>query len=451
MSYPSKFILKESKPQNYAKFSSSEQDLSIHSLTCPSIKQLRESWESNITDELVSICKEDDVPLLTLETSGNFKSQATNSSKSHDANSEQSEEVAFLYDSKDFYEQLLPIFRNTTWNRSWKDCFVSESYSWLHVKHRHVGIDDVTARNRQVDTLQARLLFARQLHETSQGLEFGSFHSDRLKVWKEALGITTDKEFQKSYFDKLKNFCSICHLCTDRFFMNDVASLQDDPTFFIFADVMEEILLCFSRDDVVLKETHYIVHQHLDHSVFVNDRNMNVSIPLCGVLPFSSIAIYMAPLSFVTDDIAEHYFLARQMYCHIWSHLNVISNDANTIVDICFGLEALLQEHGSHLLLFLMKKNINVLDICFPWIHRAFVSYLSIHQLLLLWDRIVATKDLNILALLSFGWLMFKSEAIFLCEERDDIIQVLNDFSHINVMTILQMVFLEFILEESIE
>jgi hypothetical protein len=142
-------------------------------------------------------------------------------------------------------------------------------------------------------------------------------------------------------------------------------SVADDEQYFIFADVVEELLLCFSRDPWVhsnssLSPTRDPViasfpssnaapaalkrelrggpkfppesamsisaFKPLKHSSSAAVQRLRASgpsltqidtpsmLPPCGVLPFQGMALYAAPFTYVFDTSEQAYFLFRAMY-----------------------------------------------------------------------------------------------------------------------------------------
>ena len=75
-----------------------------------------------------------------------------------------------------------------------------------------------------------------------------------------------------------------------------------------------------------------------------NQHNENVTaIPPCGVQPFRDLVMYAAPLCYLYGDVAEAYFVFRQMWCSYWCRLNSISSKNGGLLCLCKLFECLLQ------------------------------------------------------------------------------------------------------------
>ena len=58
----------------------------------------------------------------------------------------------------------------------------------------------------------------------------------------------------------LRSYCEHLDVITDRLFMFDVDNVVDDPRFFVFEEEVQEVIMCFSRDDWVRSNASYEVH-----------------------------------------------------------------------------------------------------------------------------------------------------------------------------------------------
>lgn len=141
--------------------------------------------------------------------------------------------------------------------------------------------------------------------------------------------------------------------------------------FFIFLlllsqEKLREAVLCFSRDDWVIKNCRYQVHKPLLGMMAdsgYKHYNMETAAPPCGIQPFLGLSAYFAPLCFLYDDSAGLYSLCRSSFARVWSQLNIISGEKNCLLYVCKTFESLLIQSQMNLYLHLIKLGVNPLQV----------------------------------------------------------------------------------------
>ena len=68
----------------------------------------------------------------------------------------------------------------------------------------------------------------------------------------------------------------------------------------------------------------------------------------------------------------------------------------------------------------------------------AFVGYLEVDQIFLLWDRVIGFETLEILPILAAGIFVFRSNLILNCTNQEEFDELFQDLSQVKVMPIIQ-------------
>eukprot|EP00658_Telonema_sp_P-2_P046152 TRINITY_DN3426_c0_g1_i5.p1 TRINITY_DN3426_c0_g1~~TRINITY_DN3426_c0_g1_i5.p1 ORF type:complete len:161 (+),score=32.24 TRINITY_DN3426_c0_g1_i5:375-857(+) len=121
---------------------------------------------------------------------------------------------------------------------------------------------------------------------------------------------------------------------TDDLVHLDVQSTALDATFFPFEEVLDQLLLLFSRDKWVAQ--HAATATATDTAI--------AQFPPSGVAPFRGLVFYAAPFSYLYEPIDEMYFGFRALYCRYLCRLQHISSDPRDILTLTKQFEDLLIE-----------------------------------------------------------------------------------------------------------
>ncbi|KAF4318033.1 hypothetical protein G195_008295 [Phytophthora kernoviae 00238/432] len=168
------------------------------------------------------------------------------------------------------------------------------------------------------------------------------------------------------------------------------------------------------------------------------DTTIDAWVPPNGVLPFSGLVMYMAPLAYVYADPVEIYFVFRELYVRYWSKLNAIRTERGTMLPLCKLFEELIVRSSPTTVFHLINIGIKPLDIAFPWIQSAFSGVLDIDQVLLLWDRVIGYDSLEIVAIFAAALFHFRANELELITTRDEADEVFAELIDIQVVTLLQ-------------
>ena len=331
-----------------------------------------------------------------------------------------------------------------------------------------------------------------------QFISKGVTPSLRPRMWRLSLGLSAVvTENETKTYQNLRKKCDKYDFLTDELFLLDVMNVADDHRFFPFGDAVKEIVLCFSRDrtnslyDIhgsqKRKDKKRNINDNIDfdrngndvNSMSNNDKDGNEKI--CdnnynynynsneidcnynlsdnklhefdndceystsssegrGIQPFSGFSNYFAPLCYLYDERSTLYSTANRMWDMLWCRLNVICSDRGTLLNICKTFENLLTFLNPKLFLHLLSLNLQPLRVAFSWIQMAFVGFIEVDQLLILWDRILGFSDLTLFSLLATSIFMYRSEALLSCSSKEKAILILNEGSSLKVIPLLQMI-----------
>ncbi|OWR44853.1 TBC1 domain family member 19 [Danaus plexippus] len=265
-------------------------------------------------------------------------------------------------------------------------------------------------------------------------LKKGSPQCLRARLWSQVLGAEV-KQQQIAYFNQLQKSVLEVDLMIDKLIFKDVQlTASNDDQYFVFEDLLYQVMLCFSRDGEVLSRA-----RSTALTVPVRGRNERTAFPPSGVVPFHGFTMYATPFCYLYDDPVQLYYIFRAFYIRYWHRLHYISTHPQGIVSLCLLYERLLEAHEPLLWIHFRNININPIRVVFKWIMRAFSGHLPPDQLLLLWDSILGYDCLEILPLLAVAILSFRKENIFQVNTLQNVDAVLADLSTISVVPLLQL------------
>lgn len=242
------------------------------------------------------------------------------------------------------------------------------------------------------------------------------------------------------HFEELQRQVAQWKYLTDDMYLLDLQQAFDSSDYFVFQDHLESVVMAFTRDAYVLQHALQVngaVHAPRRED---GDTSANVStvVPPNGLLPFSGLVMYAAPLTYLFHESIEMYFVFREMYVRYWSKLNAIRTDRSTILGLCKLFEELTLRSSAPTVFHLLNVGIQPLEIAFPWIQSAFSGVLEISQVLLLWDRVVGYDSLELVALLAAALFHFRADELGGVATRDDVDDVFAELLEIQVVPILQ-------------
>ncbi|XP_055713206.1 TBC1 domain family member 19 [Phlebotomus papatasi] len=256
----------------------------------------------------------------------------------------------------------------------------------------------------------------------------------RGQLWAFVLGSHIDTH-QTEHWDSLKSTVMMTDLIVDKLVFKDVQlTATNDDQYFVFEDVLYQVMLCFSRDAEI--------GQLL--SADSNSQNPPKSGkqfegPPCGIVPHHGICMFAAPFCYLYDTPVKLYFTFRAFYIRYCHRLTTINTHPQGIVSLCLLYEKLLQTHEPQLWSHFRELQIQPIRVVFKWLMRAFSGHLPPQQLLILWDLVLGFDSLEILSLLAVIILSFRKESLMQVSYIENIEAVLADLSSIKVLPLIQL------------
>lgn len=139
----------------------------------------------------------------------------------------------------------------------------------------------------------------------------------------------------------------------DKLILKDVQlTSANDDNYFVFEDVILQILLCFSRDDEVVAKNKSSIASPA--KAVLRGRSSSwentVVYPPNGVVPFHGFSMFCAPFCYVYADTVQLYFTFRAFYLQFCYRLHEVSSEPQAILTLCALFEDLVSNHEvSHL------------------------------------------------------------------------------------------------------
>ncbi|XP_047737622.1 TBC1 domain family member 19-like [Hyalella azteca] len=428
----------------------------------PLLADVKVSWERRLVKCVNSMAAELGLPLARRRSEKERSAVADKWAELSTIDTDLSQ-IRPVYAPKDFLEVLASL-RNPNYDESYEENLWGMIQLPIKVRdHKglvgvlgelatcchHLGLDEnAPGELRPHLTLGAeRLMLATQVVERNHGplsrelLKHGCPVGLRGALWRQVLGVEIGPK-QEEHFEHLRQLVLDHDLLVDRLVMKDVQlTASNDDEYFVFEDLLHQVLLCFSRDSAVLR--------HFDHSpaspALAAPQGASptaytlVAYPPAGVIPFHGFAMYAAPLTCVYEDPMPLYFTFREMYCRYWSLLHVISSHSQGAAALAMQFEQLLQSTERQLWYHCSALGINLCSIVFRWLVRAFSGYLRPDQLLQLWDAVLAYGTLEVLPVLALAIVSFRRQNLMDVTAQQAAEAVLADISNIQVVALLKL------------
>nr|CAG4712254.1 unnamed protein product [Naegleria fowleri] len=307
----------------------------------------------------------------------------------------------------------------------------------LDPENCQIGLDDIIDEKFEIDYLEKTKKSLKNIRMAYEIAKRGVPTSLRSSIWGKILEVEMDEK-HKEYFEILRKDVRKREFLIDHMVHNDVKRTMDDENYFVFEDVVDEMMIIFLRDPYVANNMEhppkFIVG--LDEVGIAQNEEVY---PPSGVIPFEGLSMLAAPVCYLSNDIMEVYFLWRNLYTRIFCKLHTISSKSEGLLSLCRLFEDLLQDKDPQLFYHLLQLKIQPLEIAFNWIFHAFAGYLAVDQLLLLWDRILGFSNLYILPILSVSIFLFRSKYLLKVTSKQEILDIFSDFTVVQVIPLLQM------------
>lgn len=225
-------------------------------------------------------------------------------------------------------------------------------------------------------------------------------------------------------------------LLTDDIHKRDAAEPELASQYFVFVPMVEEMLLCFSRDPRAF-------HAHTTHATLAvrSSEGMLVPFPPSGVPPFRGQSQYGFPLCYVYTQPQQLYYVYRTLWSRFWSQLHSFSSQPSGLLSLILLFEELMQEHLTEVCTHLMHLDVHPTSMALPWIISAFSSALPVDQTLLLWDRILGFDSLELLPILAVAVFAYRSTWLLQATDAQHVERILavSNFGSLKVVPLLQL------------
>lgn len=250
-------------------------------------------------------------------------------------------------------------------------------------------------------------------------------------LWAYVLGSQVEAHHTE-HWENLKQSVLTTESIVDKLVFKDVQlTATNDDRYFVFEDVLYQIMLCFSRDDEI---------SQMIQTEFTNSAKLKqYEGPACGFVPFHGICMLAAPFCYLYDNPVSLYFTFRAFYVRYCHRLTTINTHPQGIVSLCLLFEKLLQTHEPQLWSHFRELQIQPIRVVFKWLMRAFSGHLPPEQLLILWDLILGYDSLEILSLLALIILSFRRESLMQVVTLENIEAILSDLSSVKVLPLIQL------------
>ncbi|XP_025423044.1 TBC1 domain family member 19-like isoform X2 [Sipha flava] len=393
------------------------------------LRKAQITWERRIQKSLESMCEEIGIHLSYYRSKADRDEmlQKWNELSTYNTNLERLRPV---YAPKDFLEVLFSL-HNPNYRMISDDMIWDFTYLPLKVKTlselRHLYRDLATAdlllglttltKMSCGSTLQGeqeRIALGEKVLEYQHApvcqefLKLCAPRSLRGRLWTQILGSNVKSSEQ--HYTELKERVLNYDMLIDKLITKDVQlTACNDDQYFVFEDVLHQIMLCFTRDTDVLS----VFNSSTSHPILTSLKgkpSKEAIYPPNGIIPFHGFTMYAAPICYLFNDPVSLYSTFRAFYLRYWFRLHNISSHPQSILGLCILFQRLLQRHETNIWSHFMSHNIHPIRVVFKWLMKGFSGYLLPEQLLNLWDMIIAYDSLEVLPLLAVAILSFRKD-----------------------------------------
>ncbi|XP_035216439.1 TBC1 domain family member 19-like isoform X2 [Stegodyphus dumicola] len=257
----------------------------------------------------------------------------------------------------------------------------------------------------------------------------------RADLWSLILGVDISGA-QKLNFKHLKS-CVFQHdLLIDKLIFKDIhLTASNDDQYFVFEDLLYQILLVFSRDTSVI--SHFERSTGNPPSAVLRGTHTTVTYPPNGVIPFHGFSMYVAPLCYIYEDPITLYHVFRELYVRYFFRLHNLSSHPQGVLSLALSFETLLDEVEPQLAYHFSVHDIYPLKIAIKWIIKGFSGCLATDQILQLWDCMLAYDSTEIFVVLAVGIMSLRKPILLQAENQATVENILADISAVKVIPIL--------------
>ncbi|RKP18225.1 hypothetical protein ROZALSC1DRAFT_23441, partial [Rozella allomycis CSF55] len=227
------------------------------------------------------------------------------------------------------------------------------------------------------------------------------------------------KDLEKSHFKKLTKNLATYELTADKMIRIQSRSISEDDGYFVFEDLCNFVMLIFSRDDS-------IASSYLNYfKVNAQDSKENLMYPPSGLPLFDNLCRLVAPLCFINDSVENIYAMFKALFVKYFCNLQTMTFSSNHIYTLLQKIETkLMTLHPDFVNNLTRSIKISIFGKLHSMISVGFAGYLEVHNVLILWDLMIANDSIEILALFSYKWLLKKKDKIM--EAKDASVKDIN-------------------------
>ncbi|KAG8198112.1 hypothetical protein JTE90_020935 [Oedothorax gibbosus] len=288
----------------------------------------------------------------------------------------------------------------------------------------HLGLNILPFSNSEFSKkcLRERVSLGKHVLESNQAAVAQEFCKKgcpatlRAELWSLMLGVDICGA-HKLNFKHLKS-CVFQHdLLIDKLIFKDIhVTASNDDQYFVFEDLLYQILLVFSRDTSVT--SHFELSSANPPKAVLRGTHTSVTYPPCGVIPFHGFSMYVAPLCYIYEDPITLYHIFKELYVRYFFRLHDLSSHPQGILSLALSFETLLEEVEPQL-----AYHFSVHDI-YPYI-------------LQLWDCMLAYDSTEIIVVIAVGIFSLRKPILLQAENQAIVENILADISAIKVIPIL--------------
>ncbi|KAJ3174899.1 hypothetical protein HDU87_006565 [Geranomyces variabilis] len=307
-------------------------------------------------------------------------------------------------------------------------------YAELGPLHEHIGMDDLGFTVQQTEkfarakaTLGESILARRCLSRASRFARTGVPASLRPQIWdlllqSELMGTASPTEHAQNVCKPLKTALAQHELLVDHLVTADARQCANDDAFFVFEDVLKEMMLFWIRDEWIDARLCPALPPPSPPPSLSSSNGCNGSggvvlppvtgresvpgaeataspavvvvkkYPPNGVLPFWGLSLYAMPVCFIHGDAESAYLTFRELYVRCFHNLHTLQPSAQTptLPHLLTHFESLLKQRSARLFAHVIRVcGVQPARLAARWLVFAFVGVLDVEQVLLLWDRVL--------------------------------------------------------------
>ncbi|KAJ3068735.1 hypothetical protein HDU98_008133 [Podochytrium sp. JEL0797] len=229
-------------------------------------------------------------------------------------------------------------------------------------------------------------------------------------------------------------------LLIDRMIISDVSECKSDDTYFVFEEMVQEILLLWSRDEWVSTHAPNALSAFEDGWMEKEVKNVMKgrwsvpvkSYPPNGVLPFNGVSFYAMIVAYIYSELESAYFFK----------LHTISTLPDGIMALSATFESFLKQLDPLLFLHMTHElACPPITYAFRWLMFGFVGVLDVEQVLVLWDRVMGFDRMEIMSAVAAAIFVFRKERLMAAKSEKDVERALSDLTMIKIIPLLQHYF----------